>query len=402
MKALFWIVLIFALAAALVVAARYNTGYVQLVWPPYRVELSLNLVVVLLATVFAVGYALVRMLSGMLRLPSRVQTYRLARRRQKAQDTLLQALQEFFAGRYARAEKAAASSIKLGDHAALCAVLAARAAHELRAYDRRDDYLAQAAALAADDDAVKIVSEAELLLDERRHQEALAALQTLPRKHTAALRLELRAQQALRNWEQVLGLIEQLEKRRVFDTEQARQLRVRAQVENLKRRALDVRSLTEAWQKVPPADKRDPKVAAAGAQCFMSLGAHASAQDIIEQSLTENWDSALALLYADLEDGDTLRRIERAEGWLQAQPRDATLLLALGRLCARQGLWGKAQSYLEASIAVEPTWSAQLALTQLHEKLGNPEAAHRHARESLDLAVERLRQTTGGERQVPL
>lgn len=398
MKALFWIVLILALAAGLVVAARYNTGYVQLVWPPYRVELSLNLVFVLLVIAFAIVYALVRMLSGMLRLPSRVQAYRLARRRQKAQDTLLEALQEFFAGRYARAEKAAASSIKLGDHAALCAVLAARAAHELRAYERRDDYLAQAATLASDSDAVKVVSEAELLLDERRHQDALAALQALPRKHTAALRLELRAQQGLRNWEQVLGLIEQLEKRGVFDAGQARELRVRAQVENLKRRALDTGALTEAWQKIPAADKRDAKVAAAAAQCFMALGAHGTAQDIIGQSLAENWDSTLALLYAEPDSGDVLRRIERAEGWLQAHPRDAGLLLALGRLCIRQGLWGKAQSYLEASIAIEPTWSAQLALTQLHEKLGNPEAANRHARESLDLAIERLRQTT--ERQV--
>jgi HemY protein len=401
-RALLWIVFIFALAAGLVVAARYNAGYVQVVWPPYRVELSLNLVLVLLAGAFAVGYAVVRVISGMVRLPSRVQAYRAARRRQKAQTTLLEALQEFFAGRYARAERAAASSIKLGDHAALCAVLAARAAHELRAYERRDVYLAQAAALASDDDAVKAVTEAELLLEERRHQDALDALKRLSRKHTAALRLELRAQQALRNWDQVLALIEQLEKRGVFDSEQARQLRVSAHVENLKRKALDVRALSEAWQKVPPVERRDAKVAAAAAQCFIALGAGTEAQQIIEQSLQAGWDSALVLLYAESVNGDALPRIERAEGWLQAQPRDAPLLLTLGRLCARQGLWGKAQSYLEASIAIEPTWSAQLALAQLHEKLGNAEAAHRHARESLDLAVERLRQATGGQHQMPL
>ena len=80
--------------------------------------------------------------------------------------------------------------------------------------------------------------------------------------------------------------------------------------------------------------------------------------------------------------------------------RDATLLLTLGKLCARQGLWGKAQSYLEASIAVEPSWPAQLALAQLHEKLGNTEAEHRHARESLDLAIARLRDDAGTQRQL--
>ena len=47
--------------------------------------------------------------------------------------------------------------------------------------------------------------------------------------------------------------------------------------------------------------------------------------------------------------------IERAESWLKQHPDDAALLLTLGRLCAQQELWGKAQSYLDASIAVEPT-----------------------------------------------
>jgi HemY protein len=396
----FWIIAIFALAAGVVVAARYNSGYLQLVWPPYRVELSLNLALILLAAAFVVGYMLVRMLAGMVRLPARVQAYRAARRKQKAQTALLDALQAFFAGRYARAEKAAADSIRLGDHAALCAVLAARAAHELRSYERRDAYLAQAATLASDDDAVKVVTEAELLLDQRRYQDTLDALRQLPRKHTAALRLELRAQQAVRNWEQVLSLIDQLEKRRVFDAEQARQLRVRAQEQNLKRKALDVRTLTEAWEKIPPQERKDTAVAVAAAECFIALGAASRAQEIIEQSLARQWDSGLVQLYAEAANGDALTGIERAERWLQEQPRDAALLLTLGKLCARQGLWGKAQSYLEASIAVEPSWPAQLALAQLHEKLGNTEAAHRHARESLDLAVERLRDDAGAQRQL--
>lgn len=132
MRTLFWIIAIFALAAGLVVAARHNAGYALLVLPPYRVELSLNLLCILLAAAFVVGYVLIRMISGTVRLPARVHAYRLARRQQRAQATLLEALQEFFAGRYAKAERAASDSIKQGDHAALCAILAARAAHELR------------------------------------------------------------------------------------------------------------------------------------------------------------------------------------------------------------------------------------------------------------------------------
>lgn len=392
MRALFWLIALFAVAAGLVAAARYNTGYALLVVPPYRVELSLNLLVVLLFIAFLLGYLLVRMAAGTVQLPARVREYRQARRRQKAQATLLEALREFFAGRYARAEKAAASSIELGDHAGLCAILAARAAHELRAYDRRDAYLARAATLAPDDEVVRLVTQAELLLDQRRHHEALDALKMLPRKHTAAMRLELRAQQAAKNWEQVLALVDQLERRGVFDNEQAEQIRGHAHAENLKRKALDVRALADAWQRIPARHRRDTRVATAAARSFIALGGCAQAHEIIEQSLSERWDSALAVLYAECEGGDTLRRIERAEAWLKQQPNDAVLLFTLGKLCAQQGLWGKAQSYLEASIAIEPTYSASLALAQLQEKLGNADAAHRHSRESLELAVGELRQ----------
>jgi len=384
-----------------VAIARYNTGYLLLVLPPYRIELSLNLLLVLLLVAFTVGYSLVRMVSGTLRLPAQVREYRVARRRQKAQATLLEALQEFFAGRYARAEKAAASLIGLSEHAALCAVLAARAAHELRAFERRDAYLAQAAKLTTDDGAVRVVTEVELLLDQRRFQEALTLLKLLPNKHTAALRLELKAQQLAKNWEQVLALVDQLEKRNVFDAEQAEQIRHYAQAENLKRKALDSRALEEAWQRVPARQKKNTRIAAAAAQCFIALGGGARACRIIEDSLDEVWDSELIGLYAESE-GEALRQIERAEAWLKLHPRDAALLLTLGRLCARRELWGKAQSYLEASIAIEPTYTAHVALAQLQERLGNADSARRHYRESLELAVGQLRQITGGRRRMPL
>jgi HemY protein len=224
----------------------------------------------------------------------------------------------------------------------------------------------------------------------------------LPARHTAALRLELKAQQQAKNWEQALLLIDQLERRGVFDATQASQLRRYAHVENLKRKALDQRALEESWQKIPAEQKRDTKVAAAAAQCFMALGGCAQATQIIEQALETEWDSELAGLYAECVGGDAIRQIERAEKWLKMNPHDAVLLLVLGKLCAQRELWGKAQSYLEASISVEPMYSAYLALAQLQDRLGNTDAARRHYRASLDLAVNQLKQMTGGRRRTLL
>lgn len=391
MRALFWVVSIAAMAAGLVAAARYNTGYALFVLPPYRLEISLNLLFVLAVAGFALGYLVVRAISGTLRLPRQVQEYRAARRRDQAHAALIETAREFFAGRYARAEQAAGRCIAFGEHAGLAAAFAARAAHELRAFERRDDYLSQAATLASEDDAVRIVTAAELLLDQRRFQEALGVLGALPRKHTAALRLELKAQQLARNWGQVLALVDQLEKRGVYDAEHAEQIRRYAQAECIERQGTDLHALDDVWQRIPQRQKRDPRVALAAARGFIACSKSGQAQRIIEDSLDGTWDSELVALYAECTEG-AVTAIERAESWLQQHPGDAALLLTLGRLCARQALWGKAQSYLEASLSLEPAYPAHLSLAQLHEKLGNADTAQRHYRESLALAVAELRQ----------
>lgn len=393
MKALLWTVAILALAVGLVLAARYNDGYVLVVLPPYRVEVALNLLVILLGIGFVLLYTFSRLAVAAVQMPARVREFRVARRREQANEALLVALEAFFEGRYAKAEQAAQEAFDAGKHTRLAAVIAARAAHGLRAYDRRDGYLARLHTKDASEDTLRIVTEAELLLEERRADEAVELLKRLPRKHTAALRLELRASQQSRHWPEALALIDELERRGVFDAEQAAQLRTRATAENLRRKGADAHALDETWKKLADAQKRDPIVALAAAQCYLGLGRKPEAREVIEASLERSWASELVALYAACAGPDTVRQIERAEGWLEAHPRDSALLLTLGRLCALQGLWGKAQSYLEASISVEPTYTGHLELARLHERLGNSDAARRHDRESLDLALAALDKT---------
>ena len=67
MKYLVWILALFAAAVALTIAS-HNPGYVLLVYPPYRIELSLTLFVVLLSLAFVSGYGLVRLIFSALQL----------------------------------------------------------------------------------------------------------------------------------------------------------------------------------------------------------------------------------------------------------------------------------------------------------------------------------------------
>jgi HemY protein len=61
---------------------------------------------------------------------------------------------------------------------------------------------------------------------------------------------------------------------------------------------------------------------------------------------------------------------------------DADLLETLGKLCVHLKLWGKAESYYEASLSIEPSAARHLALAKLLEQKGKMTAANQHYRAS--------------------
>ncbi|HMA31941.1 MAG TPA: heme biosynthesis protein HemY, partial [Casimicrobiaceae bacterium] len=101
-------------------------------------------------------------------------------------------------------------------------------------------------------------------------------------------------------------------------------------------------------------------------------------------------DSGLLLLYAQCRAPDATRQLEIAERWLTTHNQDATLLFVLGRLCERQQLWGKAQTYLEASLALDNHWRAHVALGEMLAKLGRHDEADAHLAAALRLALAAL------------
>jgi HemY protein len=119
----------------------------------------------------------------------------------------------------------------------------------------------------------------------------------------------------------------------------------------------------------------------------------ALAREIAERALEAEWSPALVQLYGELpralegavRSAEALARIERAERWLEDRSRDADLLGALGRLCAEAELWGKARSFLEASVSFQESRAARLELARLAERLGQADDAQRHYRRAAEL-----------------
>jgi HemY protein len=386
MRGLFWLLALFALAVGLSMAARFNDAYLLMVLPPYRVEVSLNLAVVALVAGFLLLYGALRGISLTLALPGRVRAFRERRRREKAAAIFQEAVRLLFEGRFGHALKKAAEAHAAGEAPGLAALIAARAAQRMREPAKQEAWLDRATLDDTRTEAARLMLEAEMCLDARRFDDAVTVLNRLQQiagRHIAALRLELRAQQGCGNWDEVLRIARQLEKRDALAVEVAREIKLKAHRENIAQRRGDAAQLRAYFARVPGSEA-GPRLAQAAASALNALGAFQEARQIIENQLEREWDSALLALYGDA-DGDASARLGRAEAWLLKYPREAVLLVVLGRLCMQQQLWGKAQSYLEASLSVAPSREAHLALAALADELGRADDANRHYRAAAQL-----------------
>ena len=397
MKSLFWLLAVFAAAVALVILGRIDAGYVLFIYPPYRVEVSMLFFAIALHAAFLVLYALLRLLGHALSLPGYVRAYRTRRRRERALAALASGLQAFYEGRYARAEKEAAIAFESGPTPALAALLAARAAHQMRDFQRRDLWLDRADAAGERMRAACLVSRAELALEDRDFAAARDALRNLHGagpKQIATTRMLLRAERGAGAWDEVLRLATQLGKRDAIAPALAEEYKVQATIELLARSASDEGAFERRWRGIDSRDQLHPRVAAAAARHATELGKAAMAREIIERALSAEWTPQLVSLYGELPSGldDEARdsearvRIERGERWLLERNRDAQLLAMLGRLCGQAELWGKARSFLEASLSFEESRSAHLELARLAERLGQPGDAQQHYRRAAELA----------------
>ncbi len=397
MKSLFWLLAVFAAAVALVMLGSIDNGYVLFIVPPYRVEVTMLFFGVALALSLLLFYVIFRLLSHTLSLPRYVRAYRARRRRERAHAALVAALQAYYEGRYARAEKEASIAFDTGPSRGLAALLAARAAHQLRDFSGRDQWLERAQAAGRDTQAAVLVSRAELALEDRDFaaaRDALRNLQDAGPKQVATARMLLRAERGAGDWDQVLRLANQLGKKDAIAPALAEEYKVQATVELLGRSATDADVFARRWREVDTRDQLHPRVAAAAARHATALGAAPLARDILDRALSAEWTPQLVALYAELPESldeagraaEARIRIERAERWLVERNRDAQLLATLGRLCGQAELWGKARSFLEASLSFEESRSAHLELARLAERLGKPEDAQQHYRRAAELA----------------
>ncbi|MDD5365867.1 MAG: heme biosynthesis HemY N-terminal domain-containing protein [Gallionellaceae bacterium] len=127
MRPILWLLLLFALAVAITLAARFDEGYVLVVIPPWRLEMSFVLAAVSMLALYGAIWLVVRILRLALSLPTDVRAWRNRRRSDKADDELTRAIAAYLSGQPAHAQKLATSAYKR-ERRPMAALVAAHAA----------------------------------------------------------------------------------------------------------------------------------------------------------------------------------------------------------------------------------------------------------------------------------
>lgn len=391
MRWLFWSLLILGLAIGVSLLAGENTGYVLIKTPTYRIETSLNFLIILISLSFICLHLALRLFNYTRHLPATVRAYKESLRKKAGHQALLQSLHALVEGRYELAEKTASKALSLGEDAGLSALIGARAAHKLGRKARRDYFLSEAEHLAPKAAVARLLTQSEMLLDDQQYQLALTILQRLAAiepNHQQALSMELKVQTRLKNWERVLTILKLLEKNDVIETLKIKEIRLQAHLALIKRYAQDASSLNNYWKKLSEEDQFNERLVLTAVPLLIEAGAHDEAAKILEMNLTKHWSSALVRLLGKSVTTDPSKQLQQAEYWLMNHPHDADLLETLGKLCVRLQLWGKAESYYEASLSVEPSATMHLALAKLLEQKGQLTIANQHYRASTNFVAD--------------
>jgi HemY protein len=413
MRGALWLLAIFAAAVGVALFASQSNGTVTLFWPPHRVDVSLNLVLLLLLGSFVLLHLALRALAVLLDLPTKAKAWRAAQRERAMHSELRDALAHLLAGRFSRARKLAETSAghaaalgqavpQTSEVKAMAHLVAAEAAQALQDPALRDTQVQAALATDLPKSAAHIHEGAQLraarwALDDRDPQAALSRLAVLPQgtqRRTLALRLKLRAARLARNNATALDTARLLSKHGAFSANAAQSM-VRSLASHTLTDAHDAHQLMAAWDRLTPAERKQPEIATHAALRLVNVSA-GTPDAPAHQARARTWLQTIWDSYPTLTDASQSRIVNALEAtfatidttWLgkieaaQRQlPNDGRLQYLAGMACLHRQLWGKAQQLLTLATTdlkdealQRSTWRA---LAKLAEQRGDAAAAAR-------------------------
>jgi HemY protein len=358
-------------------AANYmlaDNGYVLINFRGYAIEMS----VPVLAFLLLFSYLGVRLIVRIWEAPRKLGEMAARRRMHKANELIVRGYIEMGEGNLARGERLLTKGVRNSETPLLNYLAAARAAQAQGDRGRRDNWLKMAYEQDPRATATVLLTQAELQFSNEEYESARATLnQVLELTPGNSEALRLKAELCLKqgDWQDLRGLLPKLRKVGHVPAAVLDSWYERTWPELLDSAGDDAAKLQELWDALPRHLRNKPPLIAARVRALVRQGQPQEGETILRKTLNSEWSEQLVRLYGTIDGVDVKAALKNAEKWLQQRPNDAALLLTAGRLCVRKQLWGKARSYFESSLGLQPSPEVWHELGKLLNRMGEEQAA---------------------------
>lgn len=391
MRSLLWLIVLFIVAVVIVLTGTHYNGNVFIVVEQTQIRINLHLFVGLVILLVVLLYVLLRIVMGLVHLPGQWTRWRVNHQRHQVETALNHAGLAFFEGRFQFAEREAERVLgnKQGHNSrALALMIAAHSADQIDELAKRDRYLNEIAQLPEKQQLSRYLLLARSALakhDNVGAKNALEAASKISPNLTQVAKLLLRYEWENGNPQGVLQQVDKLSRADALSESELQSYRHWA-YQQLLTRAHDPSELRMSLKAIP-ADEREGDLCVDIVKKYLQLGMYAQALKYVKKYYPVSFNPDLLPLFSEANQyssvKDQQKSIEIAEKWLQQRPQDPALQMLLGQLSYDQQLWGKAKSYLEASLQISNNNVARLLLAKVLEHSGQTAAAQQQREQVL-------------------
>lgn len=364
-----------------------DPGYVVIDFRGYVIEMSVPVLVLLVALTLVAAWLAVKLWRAPRRLGEAAAEYR----GKRAGKRFTRGLIEIAEGNYAKGEKLLTRGAGRADAPLLNYLAAARAAQLQNEDARRDNWLKLAWEQQPEASSAILLTQAELQIAHGQHELAQATLKRLDEEEKGrgqAIVLLARLYADLGDWPALGKLLPRLRHLGKPGREQIDAWAVQFHLHKLAETAELNGDVMREWDDVPNRLRKDVELRIGVIDALVATGEHATAERELKRMLRTTWHPKLVLRYGEISTDNPAAQLEQAERWLDKHGDDAELLLTAGRLCMANKLWGKARSYIESSLATRALPAAYATYGQLLTQLGESGAAADAFRKGLAIVAD--------------
>lgn len=392
MRLLALIIISLLLAAGIGAYIEDDAGLVTVVFSGWTVQANSIFFVVSIVTFFLLLHFLLRLVSRLWKMPRQLGSWKKDRHQRLSEKYLSRGLMALVEGNWNKAEISLTKGAPHSKSPLVNYLAAARAAQQLGEVERRDTYLMQAYKDDPDAEVAIGLVQAELQIKQQQTEQALATLTHLhdqKPKQDQIKKMLLHTYAELKDWDAMLELLPKIQRAGILPREQIQARQLEAYGGLLKQVGLDADKvkLNNVWSNIPRKLRTELHLIEVYTEEKLKLADASDCEPLIHKALKKQWDIALLGLYGLVEGKDIARQLKFAESFLSTHARESVLLLTLGRLSVKNKLWGKAKTYLEESIEINPIPEACRTLASVLDELGEHEAAAVQYQKGLELAT---------------